>query len=108
MHSSLRRFSVFALVLTACALIGAGCGSSQPKISESGYIDKCVTELKKNDKLKNISEDKIKSVCVCTQKELVAKGFGDRKTDDSGDDLQKAGTAAGAKCAAQVLLNRGY
>ena len=103
MSNAPRRFSAFALLIAVSALIGAGCGSSTPKISDAAYIDKCVSSAKDNETLQKFSDEKLKALCVCTQKELVAKGMGDKKTDDKSEELQKVGTAVGTKCAAQEL-----
>src|SRR5437763_15461632 len=95
--------SLLAVPATVIAL--AGCGSSAPKVSSSDFISKCTGNSQLTAALKQLpgGAGKLNSLCYCVQNQLVAKGFGNRTTDDNSTGLKNAGREAGLACAKQVL-----
>jgi hypothetical protein len=69
-----------ALLLTALAL--AGCGDA-PKVASDEYLDRCKTELMRQDRGDDFSEQDLEAICRCTQARLVARGDGDKALDDA-------------------------
>lgn len=80
----------------------AGCGSSSPKVSSSGFISKCTGNSQIRAAVKGDAA-KLNALCTCVQKKLVAGGFGNRTIDDNSNDVATASRAAGTSCALQVL-----
>ena len=92
--------------LAVSAVVGlAACGSSAPKISSSDFITKCTSNKEITTAIKQLpgGTSKLDSLCHCVQSRLVAKGFGDRTTDDNGTDIKNAGRDAGIACAEKIL-----
>ena len=89
-----------AALLTAAVLVVAGCGPEEPRISSTEYLDRCETELTRQDRQDDFSVPDIEAICRCTQQKLVERGDGDRRIDDPalGDGAQLA-----RECALEVL-----
>ena len=89
-----------AALLTAAALACAGCGPQEPEVSSAEYLDRCETELTRQDRQDDFSVPDIEAICRCTQDELVERGDGDKRIDDPslGDGAQLA-----RECALEVL-----
>ena len=100
----MRGISVVVAVLATVVLAACG-GNDNPKVSESGYLDKCSSELhdRAKDAPTKISDAQIDDICKCTQSKLVAAGFGDKHVND---DTALAGSKVadiGRECTVQSL-----
>jgi hypothetical protein len=99
MRTALLAAAVSAACLTAC-------GSDSPKVSSSGYLDRCKSEISKRAKEQTavkITDQQIVDICKCTQDKLVAQGFGDKRIDDAA--LKDKGEPVGRDCTLQVLID---
>ena len=99
--------TVSAIIAAALAAVTlAACGSDAPKVSSSEYLTKCQDELSKKLKEQaaaaNISDSQVADICKCTQDKLVARGDGDKQTDDN-SLTEELGQNIGRECAAKVL-----
>lgn len=99
--------SAGGVLLASAVTVGlAACGGSgAPKVSSSDFISSCTTNKEITTAVDRFPGGKAKldSLCHCVQNKLVAGGFGNRTTDDSGTDIKNAGRNAGIACAQQVL-----
>ena len=102
MTISLTRSTATALVGAACIFGAVGCGGSDaPKVSSSGFLSTCKDKGASNKQLSSaLSAYQIAQLCTCIQKELVAKGDGDKKYNDS--SLKGVSNEAGATCLAKI------
>jgi hypothetical protein len=90
--------ALLTALISACCFTGlTACGGSDPKVSDSSFIDTCTKALEAEPSLKKFAND----VCPCVQKTLEDKGLGDKNPDDQAikDDVYNASRDCTAKAA---------